>query len=178
VRGIPALVVLDAQGQVVHSDASIDARSLVAQHGAAAFPLSSERVKDLRKGAKSKAEEINRLKGGGVAAFFQSADGSDDWLVRTRSAAPSASAAAHLAPLSDQGIVGVYFSGQLSGRKACTAACSRCLCGLCLSRLRHSAPPLTCPVALRCSSLVPAVPALHPTADAVLRGAQGAGQAV
>ena len=55
VRGIPTLVVIDSQGNQIHKDdEGVDLRSLVMQHGGAAFPFSKERLSKLEDEAKAK----------------------------------------------------------------------------------------------------------------------------
>ena len=57
VQGIPSLVALSPSGDIIHSkDSGVDLRSLIDKHGAAAFPLSTERVSALKAEAAVKAD--------------------------------------------------------------------------------------------------------------------------
>ena len=65
VRGIPCLVTLNSAGEVVHKDG----RTLVAKHGAAAFPLSTQRVDELKQITVAKAEAALRNLCDGTISF-------------------------------------------------------------------------------------------------------------
>lgn len=79
VQGIPALVALNAEGEIIHSkESGIDLRSLIAKHGAAAFPLSKERVTALKAEAGIKAEAaLKQLYDGTVKCMVKAPGGGE-----------------------------------------------------------------------------------------------------
>jgi nucleoredoxin len=79
VEGIPTLVVLDASGNPVHKDdSSVDPRGLIAAHGASAFPLSVERISELKVEAAAKsAVALQQLHDGTVKCRVSAPQGGE-----------------------------------------------------------------------------------------------------
>jgi nucleoredoxin len=79
VEGIPHLEAINTQGEVIHKDEDIDLRSIITQHGAAAFPLSAERIRQLQEEAETKrTETLKSLVDGSIQLNIKTPGSSSD----------------------------------------------------------------------------------------------------
>eukprot|EP00592_Proboscia_alata_P021127 CAMPEP_0194403016 /NCGR_PEP_ID=MMETSP0176-20130528/1689_1 /TAXON_ID=216777 /ORGANISM="Proboscia alata, Strain PI-D3" /LENGTH=734 /DNA_ID=CAMNT_0039200657 /DNA_START=106 /DNA_END=2307 /DNA_ORIENTATION=- len=78
IRGIPSLVEIDSNGDAVERNPRVDFRSLIDAHGADAFPLTEERLVELKKEyEKLKLQKLRELYSGKIP-FISASNGNED----------------------------------------------------------------------------------------------------
>ena len=67
IRGIPSLVEIDSNGDAIERNPQVDFRSLIDAHGSDAFPLTEERLAELKKkDEKLKSQKLRELYSGKI----------------------------------------------------------------------------------------------------------------